>query len=169
MRDTGYRAQRFGSKEANPLNHFTAFPRTLCFVQNGDDFLLLKGAPTKRLYADQYNGVGGHVERDEDVLTSLRREVLEETGLEIENPRLRAVIVADEGDGPGVLIFVYTAGCTTRVLRPSAEGELVWAPRSRLLDYDLVPDLRRLLPLVFETTGIVYGHYEGEHVRFQQG
>lgn len=44
---------------------FVAYPRTLCFVQNGDALLLLKGAAHKRLYANRLNGVGGHVERDE--------------------------------------------------------------------------------------------------------
>jgi 8-oxo-dGTP diphosphatase len=151
------------------VNRFVAYPRTLCFILNGDDVLLLKGAPTKRLYANQYNGVGGHVERNEDVLASLRREVREETGLEVESPALRAIIVADEGDGPGVLIFVYTADSASRDVHASAEGELAWVPRSRLLDYDLVPDLRVLLPRLFGgfDGGLLYGHYAGDEFRFQ--
>ena len=150
-------------------NHFVAYPRTLCFVLYGDDVLLLKGALTKRLYANLYNGVGGHVERDEDVLSSLHREVREETGLPIYDPQLRAVIVADEGDGPGVVIFVYTATSGSREVKASAEGELVWVPRSRLLAYDLVPDLRELLPRLFDagTTGVLYGHYAGTHIVFR--
>ena len=145
------------------MERFTAYPRVLCFVQNGQDVLLLKGAPTKRLYANLYNGVGGHVERDEDVLTALRREVREETGLEIEQPCLRAIIVADEGPGPGVVIFVYTADSATRAVRPSAEGGLVWAPRARLLEYDVVPDLRDLLPRLFSgSSGIIHGHYAND-------
>jgi 8-oxo-dGTP diphosphatase len=132
---------------------------------------LLKGAPTKRLYANQYNGVGGHVERNEDVLASLRREVREETGLEIEQASLRAVIVADEGPGPGVLIFVYTAVSASRTLHASAEGELVWAPRAQVLDYDLTPDLRELLPLLFaaDQRGLIYGHYQGRNLTFRMG
>ena len=150
------------------MAHFTAFPRTLCFVLHGDDVLLLKGAPTKRLYANLYNGVGGHVERDEDVLASLRREVREETGLKLIDPTLRAIVVADEGgETPGVVIFVYTAGCSSRRVSASAEGELIWAPRSRLLDYDLVPDLHRLLPLIFSTSGLVYAHYAGPQLAFR--
>ncbi len=51
------------------------------------------------------------------MLSSLRREVREETGLEIGAPTLRAVIVADEGEGPGVLIFVYVAHSAGRQVR----------------------------------------------------
>ena len=153
------------------MERFLAYPRTLCFVLNGDDVLLLKGAPAKRLYANQYNGVGGHVERHEDVLSSLCREVREETGLEIEQPALRAVIIADEGSGPGVLIFVYMASSASRTVRPSAEGELVWAPRARLMEYDLVPDLRDLLPRLFAGPAdrLLYGHYSANRVQFRDG
>jgi 8-oxo-dGTP diphosphatase len=146
------------------MERFVAYPRTLCFVLNGDDVLLLKGAPGKRLYANQYNGVGGHVERSEDVLAGLRREVREETGLEIANPSLGAVIVADGGSGPG------TATSASRAVRPSAEGELVWAPRARVLDYALVPDLRHLLPRLFAAPPglMIYGHYGADGVRLRE-
>ncbi len=145
------------------MERFVVYPRTLCFVLNGEDVLLLKGAPTKRLYANKYNGVGGHVERDEDVLSSLRREVREETGLEIERPTLRAVLVVDEGPAPrpGVLVLVYTAWSASRAVHPSVEGELVWVPRQRVLDYGLVEDLRELLPRILAGAGeqVIYGHY----------
>jgi 8-oxo-dGTP diphosphatase len=152
------------------MPHFVAYPRTLCFVLHGDDVLLLKGAPAKRLYPNLYNGVGGHVERNEDVLSSLCREVREETGLAIHDPRLRAIIVADEAAGPGVVIFVYTAATDSRDVKASAEGELTWVPRSRLLEYDLVPDLRELLPRLLDagTTRILYCHSAGAKLSFRQ-
>lgn len=156
---------------AGAADRFTVYPRTLCFVLNGEDVLLLKGAPDKRLYANQFNGVGGHIERDEDVLTSLRREVREETGLEIDEPRLRAVVVADEGAGPGVLFFVYCATSATRAVHSSSEGELAWVPRARLMDYDLVPDLRELLPRALDAPkdSIIYGHYGPGGLTFIDG
>jgi 8-oxo-dGTP diphosphatase len=126
------------------------FARTLCFVRNGDDVLMLKGAPTKRLYANLYNGVGGHVEAGEDILSSVQREVKEETGLEIADPRLRAVVNADEEGKPGVVFFVFTSQADGRELRASSEGEVAWIPRQRLMELDLVEDLRQLLPIVLK-------------------
>jgi 8-oxo-dGTP diphosphatase len=136
------------------------FARTLCFVLSGGDVLMLKGAPTKRLYPNLYNGVGGHVEAGEDVLTSLRREVREETGLEITGERLAAVLNAEEEGKPGVVVFVMTALATGRRVISSREGEVAWVPRADLLALDLVPDLPRLLPVVLtsEGEGIWYGH-----------
>ncbi|MBP8252642.1 MAG: hypothetical protein KAX40_09770, partial [Herpetosiphon sp.] len=54
----------------NSMHRWQVIPRVLCFVTAGDDsdryVLLLRGAPTKRIWANRLNGVGGHVERDED-------------------------------------------------------------------------------------------------------
>jgi 8-oxo-dGTP diphosphatase len=133
------------------------YARTLCFVQSGNDVLMLKGAPTKRLYANLYNGVGGHVEAGEDILSSVQREVKEETGLEIADARLRAVVNAYEDGKPGVLFFVFTARSDSRELRPSVEGEVSWIPRQRLMELDLVEDLRQLIPIVLASDGGGHG------------
>ena len=138
-----------------------AYPRTLCFIENGGDLLLLKGAPNKRLWPNQYNGVGGHVEPGEDVLTALRREVQEETGLSIEAAVLRAVITAEEPQKPGVVVFVFTATSPTRQVKASAEGTLQWVPQGWLLSLDLVDDLRLLLPrmLALPPGQVLFTHY----------
>jgi 8-oxo-dGTP diphosphatase len=131
---------------------YQAVPRTLCFVTHGDDVLLLKGSPDKRLWANRYNGVGGHVERDEDVCTAALREICEETGWcadDVENLRLCGLINVDVGDRQtGIILFVFTARAHWRQICASAEGTLEWIPRSQLLDYDLVEDLPVLLPRV---------------------
>ena len=122
-------------------------PRTLSFITHGDDVLLLRGAPHKRIWPNRYNGVGGHVERDEDVLTAAVREMQEETGLEVRDVRLRGVIHIDAGDAQtGILLFVFTAAATTRQFSPSSEGTLEWVPQEQVLDLDLVEDLPHILP-----------------------
>jgi len=124
-------------------------PRTLCFITHGDDVLLLRGAPDKRIWPNRYNGVGGHVERDEDVLTAAVREMQEETGLDVHDVRLRGVVNIDAGDPQaGVLLFIFTAEATGREFSLSPEGTLEWVPKEQVLALDVVEDLPLILPRV---------------------
>jgi 8-oxo-dGTP diphosphatase len=125
-------------------------PRTLCFVRNGGDVLLMKRAPTRRVFPNFFNGVGGHIERDEDVLTSVRREVLEETGLYVSDVRLQAVYNIDAGNPSGIVLFVFTAWSESREVIDSDEGTLHWVPRESLGTLDLVDDLPMLLPRILD-------------------
>ncbi|HUN06992.1 MAG TPA: NUDIX domain-containing protein [Aggregatilineales bacterium] len=123
-------------------------PRTLCFILNGEDVLLMKRSPHKRIFPNRYNGVGGHVERDEDMLRSARREIREETGLEVRDLRLRAVYNVDAGDEMGIGVFVFTAISDQRTTIESDEGTLHWIPRDEILNYDLVEDIPLILPRI---------------------
>jgi 8-oxo-dGTP diphosphatase len=129
---------------------YQVVPRTLCFITCDEDVLLLQGAPDKRLWANRYNGVGGHVERGEDVYAAALREICEETGWSADDVRdlvLRGLVNVDAGDSPaGVMLFVFTARALQRQTCSSDEGRLEWIARRQLLDYPLVEDLTILLP-----------------------
>ncbi len=125
-------------------------PRTLSFILNGDDVLLMRRAAHKRVFPNRYNGVGGHIERDEDPLSSARREILEETGLTVRDLLLRAVYNIDAGEATGIALFVFTATSDSRDVTPNDEGTLHWIPRNRVTQFDLVEDLPLVLPRILE-------------------
>lgn len=142
-------AEEQGVSISQKRKRYAFIPRTLCFIFDGDDVLLLKGAPEKGIWADKYNGVGGHVERDEDLYNAALREIEEETGLKVSNLQLAGIVNIDAGQDAGIGMFVFRAGTTTRTLQPSAEGELLWLPVSNLVGLNLVEDLPVILPRVF--------------------
>ena len=129
---------------------YTAIPRVLVFAFHGEDVLLLKGAPDKRLWANRYNGLGGHVEAGEGVAHAARREVWEEAGIEVCDLRLRGVVHINLGTPPGaarpgILFFVFSARGERRETRPSPEGSLHWLSPDALGEVDLVEDVPVLL------------------------
>jgi 8-oxo-dGTP diphosphatase len=120
--------------------------RTLTFLFNAGDILLIRRSPNAHLFPGVYNGVGGHVERGEDVLSAARREVLEETGLEVPDLLLRCLLHVDEGsDRPGVLVFVFVGHTEQRDVIDTSEGTLHWEPLAHIGGLEVLPDL---LPLV---------------------
>jgi 8-oxo-dGTP diphosphatase len=142
-----------GSKEqgANAIEgRWLTIPRSLCFVTHGDDVLLMKRAAHKRIFPNRYNGVGGHVERDEDLLTSAKREVTEETGLHVRDVRLRAIYNVDANESTGIMVFAFTAVSDNRNFTANNEGTLHWIPKSEVLQYDLVDDLPIILPRILK-------------------
>lgn len=134
---------------AKSRHRYHIIPRTLAFITNGDDVLLLKGSPQKRIWAGLYNGVGGHIELGEDVYHAMLREIEEETALPVHDLRLRVVGHIDAGDtSAGIMIFVFTAVSGTRTFKESDEGTLTWVPCQSLPIQDMVEDLPLLLPRI---------------------
>jgi len=124
-------------------DRYMLIPRTAIFVRRGDEYLLLKGAPTKRLWAGKYNGLGGHVERGEDALSSAQRELLEEAGITADLWLCGTVIV--EAGQVGICLFVVVGENVQGEVKGSSEGTPEWIQKEALSQLPVVEALPILL------------------------
>ncbi len=101
----------------------------MCMVYNGSRVLV------QNRQGRGWPGVtfpGGHVEPGESITASVIREVFEETGLHIENPRLCGVKNWSNEDGSRYMVFFYKTSEFSGELKSSEEGEVFWAERESL-------------------------------------
>lgn len=104
----------------------------MCMVCDGKGNVLVQNKKGDRTWHG-WNFPGGHVERGEFVTPSVIREVREETGLTIENPKLCGIKeFQKEQDGKRFIVFLYVASRFSGELRSSDEGDVFWYPLSEL-------------------------------------
>ncbi len=126
-------------------DRYMVIPRTAIFLRRDDSYLLLKGAPTKRLWANKYNGLGGHLERGEDALTAAKRELLEESGLTADL-WLCGTLIIDAGDAnTGICLYIFSGESLEGEPQPSREGQAEWIPFAHISELPVVEDLPILL------------------------
>ena len=132
---------------------YTPILATLGYVLSADrsSVLLVHRTRDGDVQQGKYNGLGGKLEADEDVVAGLRRELREEAGIEVTSLRLRGTVswpgfTADE-DWFG-FVFVVD-GFTGRVPDRNEDGPLEWVPLSQLDSLPMWEGDRHFLPLVF--------------------
>lgn len=105
---------------------------------------------------------GGHVEPGEAFTDSVVREVYEETGLTIQNPRLCGVKQFQNSKGARYVVFFYKTNQFTGTLRSSDEGEVFWISKKELKSHRLVTDFMDMLK-VFEDERLNEFYYYQEN------
>ncbi|HYH98143.1 8-oxo-dGTP diphosphatase [Hyalangium sp.] len=135
---------------------YTPIIGTLGYVMSPDGarvLLIHRNARPNDAHLGKYNGLGGKMQADEDVVSCMRREIREEAGIECEELRLRGTI-SWPGFGPkgeDWLGFVFRIERFTGTpLERNPEGELSWVPVKDILSLPLWDGDRHFLPLVFD-------------------
>lgn len=104
---------------------------------------------------------GGHVEPEESFVEAVKREVWEETGLTIENPRLCGTKQFQTGNGERYVVFFYKTNCFSGQLKSSEEGEVFWIAKEDLHQYTLCDDFESMIK-VFESDELSEFYYYKE-------
>ena len=120
----------------------------MCMVCDGKGNVLVQNKKGDRTWHG-WNFPGGHVEQGEFVTPSVLREIREETGLTIENPKLCGIKeFQKEQDGKRFIVFLYVASRSSGELRASAEGDVFWYPLSELKQsQELADGFSEMLPV----------------------
>jgi 8-oxo-dGTP diphosphatase len=124
-----------------------AIVTVLCMVYDKDKILL------QDRVKEDWRGMtfpGGHVEKEESFVQAVKREIYEETGLTIKNPKLCGVKQFQTDDEERYIVFLFRTDQYEGTLTSSDEGEMTWISRDMLKNYPLVDDFMELLQ-VFES------------------
>ncbi|MCU0493261.1 MAG: 8-oxo-dGTP diphosphatase [Chloroflexaceae bacterium] len=134
---------------------YTPIIATLGYVlsANGQAVLMIhRNARPDDAHYGKYNGLGGKLEPQEDVVSGMRRELREEAGIEAGAMSLRGTIswpgFGKHGEDWLGFIFVIQSWSGTP-LTQNPEGTLEWVPIEAIPSLNLWPGDRHFLPLVF--------------------
>lgn len=92
---------------------------------------------------------GGHVEQGESIVDAVIREMKEETGLTIRNPRLCGVKHFPI-DGGRYIVFLFEATQYEGELSSSDEGKMHWIKIEELDQVNLVKDFKDLIDVMLD-------------------
>ena len=99
---------------------------------------------------------GGHVEKGESFVDSVIREVYEETGLKIENPRICGTKDWPREDGSRYIVVFYKTNKFSGTLKSS--DEVKWMPLEQMKKEKMASDMDDMLK-VFLQDDISEFHY----------
>ena len=128
---------------------------TLGYVMSPDGQRVLMIHRNKRLddlHYGKYNGLGGRMEAGESVVAGMTREILEESGLVVEELVLRGTISwpGFGKSGEDWFAFIFRVDRWSGVAHHgNHEGTLEWVEVDRVLSLPLWDSDRHFLPMVF--------------------
>lgn len=149
---------------ANPFESGArkAIPAVLVYARMGDQVLMVHRNAADRpgdYHAGKWNGLGGKLELDESPLAAARRELREESGLDLEESAFRSLGVLQFPNfkahkNEDWICWVFEAAVPESVRGrklAGPEGELHWVPAKDLLSLNLWPGDRHFISFVVKS------------------
>lgn len=114
---------------------------TLCYVKdikNNKTLMLYRNKKKNDYHEGKWNGLGGKLELGETPEECAIRELKEESGLVVKNPKLKGLITFPMFDGfDDWYVFIFTITNYEGELIDSPEGKLEWIPNEKLTELNL--------------------------------
>ncbi len=161
----------------NPFESGTrkVIPAVLIYPKCENKVLMIhrNGSKAGDYHEGKWNGLGGKFELNESPLECARRELLEESGLDLSVDRFRPLGVLQFPNfkphkNEDWMVYVFSAEVSAGEmdkLAPCSEGSLHWIPRSDIMGLNLWAGDQYFIPHVLEEKsfmGTIW--YEGERV-----
>ena len=121
---------------------------TLCYVrQNGQTLMVHRVKKANDIHQGKWNGLGGKLEAGESPEQCVAREVKEESGLEILEPRYHGLLVFAGFKYDDWYVWIFSADKFHGQLATSSpEGILKWIPDEEISALNLWPSDLIFLP-----------------------
>ncbi len=103
---------------------------------------------------------GGHVEKGESFTDSVVREVFEETGLKIENPRICGIKSWYTKENARYIVLLYKTDKFSGEIKSSEEGEVFWLDLKDLSKMKLAKDFEDMLKIFTDDDLSEFYYYE---------
>lgn len=144
---------------------YTPIIGTLGYILSPDGLqtlLVHRNARDSDQHLGKYNGLGGKMKATEDVMSCMKREIREESGLTCTRMQLRGTInwtgFGPKGEDWLGFVFLITGYSGTLRTR-NEEGDLNWHPLAALKGLPMWEGDRYFLPLVFDGDPRIFHGY----------
>ncbi len=125
---------------------------TLCYLKrDGCTLMVHRNKKPNDIHEGKWNGLGGKFEAGETPEECVQREVQEESGLVIQNPRLHGLLMFPNFKGNNWYVFVFTATeFSGELLDDSPEGHLEWISNDQVAQLNLWESDHIFMPWIKE-------------------
>lgn len=115
----------------------------MCMIYDNDGNVVVQEKVNKK-----WGGItfpGGHIEKRESFVDSVIREVKEETGLDIQNPKICGIKWWEVNKNKRYIVLLFKTNEYSGTLKSSIEGKVYWAKLDEIKFMNLAESFDKML------------------------